>query len=174
MGDMSYETNQSSKWYGAYYYDMVYEPSEDHYLLFGFNGTASDEYYKFVDVLSFDAAGEPVFGKEIFVMKEDTLRPDIKTRVSVPYAKTAVIACRYDSTHNMIIHDFTSESVTAIDGINMGKLPDGSYVAYEKSGKYWKKIDRLANLEVEEKKPDYNKKRDPNAPDLFGRRKKKN
>jgi hypothetical protein len=172
MGESDYETLSADEWYGGYYYDMIHDSLDQHYLLFGFNGTSNSDFIKFVDVLTFDKSGTPVFGKEIFLMKDDSIKADIKSRVSVPYAKNAVIACRYDSDSQMIIHDHAAEAVSSYEGINLGRLPDGSYVAYEKKGKLWRRIDQLPNTIVEEKKPDYNKIRDRTKPDLLGRKKK--
>ena len=168
-GDQSYEMLTNNDWYGAYYYDLLFDSVGQHYILFGFNGAKGDHYEKLADVIGQDENGAWKFGKEIFLQKEDESRPDIKTRISVQYSPSSVVTCRYDKDNNMIIHDYTISAANDFDGKFIGKVPDGTYVAYERKNDLWKMIEKLENTKVEEMKPDYNTKRDVNRPDILGR-----
>ena len=169
QGDRSYDILTPDEWHGAYYYDALYDSVAQCYILFGFNGTKGDQYEKLADIISKDEKGNWIFGKEVFLLKEDENRPDIKTRIAVAYSPTSVVSLRYDKDTKMIIHDYTIAAANDFDGKWIGKVPDGTYVGYEKKGKYWKIIEKLENTPVEEIKPDYNTKRDASKPDIFGR-----
>ncbi len=174
LGEADYEILTPESWYGAYYYEAKFDTLSNHYLLFGFNGKNGDQYEKLIDVLTVNEKGDFVFGKEIFLIKEDTNRPDIKTRINVQYSPSSVIACRHDTDSDMLIHDYTANVTADFDGKNLGKIPDGTYVGYERKGNLWKKIDQLQNTAIQEIKPDYNTKRDNSKPDILGRKRKGN
>lgn len=168
-GDRHYEVLNTNEWHGAYYYDHLYDSTGQYYILFGFNGVNEGTLEKIADVLYMDANGTWKFGKEIFFQKEDNNRPDIKTRISIQYSPSSVATMRFDKETNMIIHDFTVASANDFDGKFIGKVPDGTYVAYEKKDNYWKLIEKLENTPLRDMNPDYNKKRDPERPDILGR-----
>lgn len=171
LGISEYEELRKDNWFGALYYDMKYVPQGNYYLLFGFNGTSGEEYKKLVDVLSFDINNEPIFGKEIFVIDSTGTRPDIKTRISVGYSPTTVVACRLTENGETIMHDYTTPEITGFDGSKIGKVPDGTYVAYYKEGAKWIRIDKLENTAQTLKNPDYNSKRDNSKSNIFGKKK---
>jgi hypothetical protein len=168
-GDQSYEILNHNDWHGAYYYDMMFDSTGQYYILFGFNGAKTDYYEKLADVLYQDENKSWKFGKEIFLQKEDESRPDIKTRISVQYSPSSVVTCRYDKDSQLIIHDYTITAANDFDGKLIGKVPDGTYVAYERKNELWKMIEKLENTKIEEMKPDFKAKRDVDSPDILGR-----
>jgi hypothetical protein len=171
LGKSEYEQLDKENWYGALYYDMRYIPEGNYYLLFGFNGSVGEEYTKLVDVLTFNKDQQPVFGKEVFVIDSTGSRPDIKTRISVGYSPSTVVACRLTENGETIIHDYTTPEITGYDGSKIGKVPDGTYVAYYKQGAKWIRIDKLENTAQPLKSPDYNSKRDNSKSNIFGKKK---
>lgn len=168
--DSQYEVLDAGNWLGALYYGI--EKVGDVYLLFGFHGGDGKEYTKLVDVLTFDNQGKAIFGKEIFRYDQNNTRPDLHSRIFVQYTPTASVSCQYDVDSKMIIHDYTSEKLLGLQGTAVGKVPDGTYVAFKFEDGLWQRIDKLENTPVDLKSPDYNKKRDKTQPDLFGRSKK--
>jgi hypothetical protein len=174
LGESEYELLNPAEWYGAYYYDFTFDTKGNHYLLFGFNGVNGTQYEKIVDVLYKNSENKWVFGKEMFLIKEDEIRPDIKSRITVQYSPLSVVAFKYDMDTDMLIHDYTVETTNDFDGNFIGKVPDGTYVGYERKGLLWKRIDKLENTFVEEIKPDYNTKRDTSKPDILGRKRNGN
>ena len=165
--DTQYEILGADNWIGALYYGV--ETVGNEFLLFGFHGGNGKEYTKLVDVLSFDKNGKAVFGKELFRFDQGNTRPDLHSRIFVSYTPTAVVSCKYDVDTKMIIHDYTSEKMLGLEGTAIGKVPDGTYVAFEYKDGIWQRIDKLENTPIDLKSPDYKKKRDSSQPDLFGR-----
>ena len=98
-----------------------------------------------VDVLYKNSENKWVFGKELFIVKEDQVRPDIKSRIVVQYNPLAIVAFKYDVDKDMLIHDYTVATTNDFDGNFIGKVPDGSYVGYERKGSMWKRIEKLEN-----------------------------
>lgn len=165
--DAQYEVADADNWYGALYYGI--EKVDDYYLLFGFNGGSGREYTKLVDVLWFDKNGQPKFGKEVFRFDTNNPRPDMKSRILVGYTPTASVSCRYDEESKMIMHDYTVDRLLGMEGNQSGKIPDGTYVAYQLENHIWQRIEKLENTQVELKSPDYNSKRDNSRSDILGR-----
>lgn len=174
LGESEYEILDAKDWYGAYYYDVMYDSIGNHYLLFGFNGVNGSQYEKIIDVLHKSSQGDWIFGKELFVIKEDKIRPDIKSRITVQYSPISVVVLKYDAATDMLIHDYTVGTTNDFDGNFIGKVPDGTYVGYTRNGELWKQIEKLENTPIEETRPDYNAKRDTNRPDILGRKKRGN
>lgn len=169
--DSQYEILDASNWLGTLYYGI--EEVGNNYLLFGFHGGDGKEYTKLVDVLSFDKDGNAQFGKEIFRFDQGNTRPDMHSRIFVQYTPTATVSCKYDVENKMIIHDYTSSKMLGMQGSSVGKVPDGTYVAFNLKDGIWQRIDQLQNTQVELKSPDYNSKRDPKGTDILGRSKNK-
>ena len=64
-------------WIGAIYYKIVLKEfkGKKYYTLFGYDDNDFSSTRKWLEVLTFDATGEPVFGGNYFTYKDDELKP---------------------------------------------------------------------------------------------------
>jgi len=171
IATLGYDEVNAQTWYGALYYNMMYDQESKSYLIFGLNAADANTYYKVADVISFDKNEEVVFGKEIFRYDNKSNRPDLRTRITVGYAPYTSVNLSYNIDEKMIIHDYTTERSIGIQGNQSGLVPDGTYVAYKPENGVWQRIAQLENTAVDLMSPDYKTKRSTNTPDILGRTK---
>lgn len=180
LPDPTRTENDAKNWYGALYYNIhQYDtPTGRRYLLFGFDGYRFFDKRKVVDVLTFDAGGQPEFGKYATFQQLDpeTFEPtDTLTRLVLEYNAEASIRSNYDPNQEALIHDFLVETGNPY---SKGKsyLPDGTFVGYQPDASgVWTQRPRMFNTTVDEPPREYpvlgtegakGKKRD-----IFGRTK---
>jgi hypothetical protein len=147
--DSEYETYNPTTWLGALYYNIkeTSYKGKKAYLLFGYREQGKNQKIKIIDVLTFENK-LPQFGAEIF-KTADGDRPDIKTRIIVDYSSFGTVNLNYNEAESLIIHDFVVSRLGIDPEGKPAKVPDGTYVAYEWDGNYWKKIDQLAHLHMD-------------------------
>jgi hypothetical protein len=125
-----FETGDKDHWYGALYYSMTPFQVKDKtmYLVFGFDGNSLMENRKIIDVLSFDEAGNPIFGADVFVPGEQsTSHPASMSRVILEYFAGAKISCNYDEIQQQVLYDHLIFKKTQFGQF---LIPDGSYEGY--------------------------------------------
>ena len=117
-------------WYGALYYKIRQfdTPEGRKYLLFGFDGFAFFDKRKLVDVLQFDATGQPSFGAPVFV-QENSDRP-VPKRLLFEYNAEASVRVNYDENLDVLIHSHLIPMGNRYSGFP-SNVPDGSFVGYE-------------------------------------------
>ncbi|MBE7177874.1 MAG: hypothetical protein INR69_15825 [Mucilaginibacter polytrichastri] len=122
------------KWLGAQYYTII--PVADrnpYYVLLGWKGNNVRTTKKVIEVLSFDAKGEPVFGRDVFAGGEKGPRK----RVVFEYTRNASMLLRYVPVKNMIVFDHIASSNSKDKTNPEFAGPDMSYDGYQlKSGKW--------------------------------------
>ncbi|MBK8700647.1 MAG: hypothetical protein IPN29_14390 [Saprospiraceae bacterium] len=171
--DMEYAVLGPENWMGALYYHMkeTDTPKGKAYLLFGYDGKDANEHVKLLDVLSFDEKGKPVFGAELFLMAEGK-RPDVKTRLGLPYSALANVNFNYNEEMGMIVHDFVVARLGIAANGAIARVPDGTYTGYQWDGKYWKRIEQLAHQTTDPEDIFFQpKKEEAVKKDIFGRKK---
>ena len=137
------------RWYGALYYNLRQFDTKQgsKYLLFGYDAYSFFEKRKVIEVLSFDAAGKPVFGAPLFD------RPDTKAeeqRLFFEYAADASVRVNWDEQYEMVLFDHLIPWPSPY-GRGISFVPDGSYdgLKLEKGGR-WKYITKVFNDVMEE------------------------
>lgn len=145
----SIRTNKN--WIGAIYYRIIQKEynGKKFYTLIGFDDFSVNSNKKWMDVLSFDNNGEPVFGAAPISFKEDSVvRPD-QRRFSIEYKKEAKTFFNYDKELDLIIVDHLV-SETDEPEKRFTYVPDGDYEAFKwKDGK-WMHIDKLFNSKLKD------------------------
>ncbi len=170
--DLEYEAMDANNWYGSLYYNILETKTDNGkaYLLFGYDNQDKKNKVKIIDVLSFEN-GKPVFGAEIFKIKEGA-RPDLKSRILVEYSALANVNCNYNEGLDMIVHDFTVSRMGVAEDGGPAKIPDGTYVGYQWDGKYWKYIEQIAHQVSSPTEIFYQPKQTEEVKkDVFGRKK---
>ncbi|GAB4497177.1 MAG: hypothetical protein OHK0019_30290 [Saprospiraceae bacterium] len=143
-----YETLSPEKWYGALYYNLRQFDTKEgtKYLLFGYDAYAFFEKRKVIEVLSFDAAGKPVFGAPVFD------KPGAKMdefRMMFEYSAEASVRVNWDEQYQMVLFDHLIPWPSPF-GRGISFVPDGSYDGLRLEKGRWKFIDKVFNDSQEE------------------------
>lgn len=131
-------TYSQADWYGALYYDLrpFNFAGPVRYALLGIDYGNTFITRKFIDVLSFDAAGNMQLGLKCF-----TDGKNVSQRVLFEYSSSAVMSLRFESD-DMIVFDHLSPFSPEMKGNRQFYGPDFSYDAYKfEKGMWWLKSD---------------------------------
>lgn len=144
----SVRTNRN--WIGAVYYNMIKTEhnGKNYYTLFGFDDHSVRTSKKWIDVLHFDAKGQPQFGVP-FTFENDSIKRPVQYRHSIEYKKEASTYVNYDSDLKMIILDhLISETDEPDKAYTM--VPDGDQEAFVWKGGKWVHIDKAFDFKLED------------------------
>lgn len=132
----------SDRWPGARYYALhpIDSDSGIYYLLLGYRGYSQWNRQRIVDVLSFDAEGQPVFGAPIFLRQGQDPKRDALTRWSMDYSAQVNVQLHYDT----ILDALVFSHIIALPGQGQdgqpALVPDGSFEGYlHRDGLWWYK-----------------------------------
>lgn len=138
-------------WIGALYYRMIQKvyQGKNYYTLIGFDEFSVNSNKKWMEVLSFDSQGEPVFGGPFFSFENDSLKKPIQHRYSIEYKKEARAFFNYDSVLDLVILDhLVSETDEPQKKYTL--VPDGDYEAFRWHNGKWVHIDKLFHQRLKE------------------------
>lgn len=138
-----YEAMPPERWYGALYYTLRQFDTKDgrKYLLCGFDAFTFFEKRKVIEVLSFDAAGKPVFGAPVFD------KPGAKMaelRMLIEYSSEASVRVNWDEQYQMILFDHLIPWPSSF-GRGISYVPDGSYDGLRFENGRWKFVEKVFN-----------------------------
>lgn len=173
--DLEFAIQTKDEWYGALYYNLIErgEGEDKHYVLFGYDGYNKSKQIKIIDVLTFEN-GEPIFGKEVFNMLDNDVRPTLKTKSYIRYDITANANSNYNNVFEMIIYDNIIEILGQTGDEGVMRVSDGSYKGFKWKDNQWQYVDRLSTRVLTEEEIYNNQpKTDANKRDLFGKPVKK-
>ncbi|MFN0015521.1 MAG: hypothetical protein ACKVU2_13325 [Saprospiraceae bacterium] len=147
QGLPTHEQLPPNRWYGAVYYNLIpFDTREGRkYLLFGFDGHSFFDKRKVLDVLSFDAKGQPMFGAPVFERAGKTG----EQRVILEYSVEAKVKLNWDEQYKMILMDHLIAYPNAYTG-GMMNVPDGSYDGFKLEKGRWKYVDKVFSDSQEE------------------------
>lgn len=144
----SVRTNKN--WIGAIYYNIVMKEykGKKYYTLFGYDDNDVSSTRKWLEVLTFDANGNPVFGGNYFDYKDDELKaPQPVDRFLLEYEKDARARMVYDPDLNVIVFDhLISESNEPQKKYTL--IPDGDYEGFKWQDGKWVHVDKLFNQQL--------------------------
>lgn len=138
-------------WIGAIYYKILKNSynNQSFYTLLGYDENSIRSTKKRMEVLSFDAKGNPVFGGPFFTFEKDTVRKPIQTRFSIEYKKNGNARIVYDDELDMIIYDhLISESNEPAKKYTY--IPDGDYEGFKWVNGKWQHIEKVFNQKLED------------------------
>ncbi len=155
-----------NRWYGAVYYHLL--PFETHqgrmYLLFGLDGYSFFEKRKVIEVLSFNAAGEPVLGAPVFERNGQTG----EHRLIFQYYAEAKVRVNWDDYYKMILFDHLVPWPLPEDR-GTTYVPDGSYDGFRYERGRWVFVEKVFRDSQEEPPVPYPVFREKERKDLLGR-----
>ncbi len=138
-------------WIGAIYYKIVLKKhnNKTYYTLLGYDENSIRSTKKRIEVMSFDAKGNPVFGGQFFAFDQDTLKKPSQSRFSIEYKKNGNARIIYDDELDMLIYDhLISESNEPAKKYTY--IPDGDYEGFKWVNGKWQHIEKVFNQKLED------------------------
>lgn len=141
----------STNWIGAVYYNMIktVHKGKNYYTLFGFDNSSAQSSMKWVEVLSFDAKNQPVFGGPFFTYEQDSVPKPPKYRLSLEYKKDTRVLVNYIADLDMILVDHLI-SETDEPNLPWTYVPDGDQEGYKWENGKWVHIDKVFTLKLQD------------------------
>ncbi len=141
----------ANNWIGAIYYRVILKTYNDkkYYTLLGFDDYSISSTKKWMEVLTFNPNGEPVFGGPYISFKEDTTIKPTQVRFNIEYKKEASVTFNYDPEMDMIIYD----NLIPEDNEPKNKdtyIPDGDFEGFKWKGGQWVHVDRVFDFKLKD------------------------
>lgn len=138
--DAATETGSPANWYGCLIYEIVEMKSfgETLYTLLGYDPNNLFTSKKLIDVLWFNQAGEPVFGKPVFRMTKG-----IQSRVIFEYSAKIQMSLKWNERMKMIVFDHLSPSRPSFAGNYEYYGPDFSYDGFRFEKGTWVLVEQV-------------------------------
>jgi hypothetical protein len=142
-----------NNWIGAIYYRIIQKTvnGKKVYTLLGFDDFTINSNKKWMDVLTFNEQGQPVFGGPYFSFKNDSAKASKNqtVRFFIEYKKEASTSFNYDSTLDMIIYDHL---ISETDEPNRKEtyVPDGDYEGFVWQNGQWLHVNKVFNTSLQD------------------------
>lgn len=136
----------ANNWIGAIYYRIIQKNfnGKNIYTLLGFDDFTINSNKKWMEILTFNGEGQPVFGGPYFSFKNDSAKASkIQTdRFYIEYKKEASTTFNYDSALNMIVYDHLV-SETDEPARKESYVPDGDYEGFTWQNGQWLHVPKV-------------------------------
>ncbi len=138
-------------WIGAIYYKMVLKTynGKKYYTLLGFDDYSLSSNKKWMEVLTFNDQGEPVFGGPYITFQQDSTRKKPQYRFNIEYKKEAATKFNYDPEMDMILFDHLIP-----EGDEPGRkdtyVPDGDFEGFKWQDGRWVHVDKVFNTTLKD------------------------
>jgi hypothetical protein len=151
----------ASNWIGAVYYNIILKTwkGKNYYTLLGYDENSAKTTKKWMEVLTFDNVGKPVFGGRYFDYPVDSIKPPQPAyRFCLEFKKQAGAKINYDPDIDRIIFaHLVSENGEIREKQSL--IPYGSYEGFRWQNGKWV---HEKNIEAGDPSPGPNKSNDPN------------
>ena len=139
-----------NNWVGAIYYRIVLKNynNKKYYTLLGFDDFSVASNKKWMDVLTFNDQGQPLFGGPISYtdsLKKTKLVP----RFSIEYKKEAKTFFNYDPELDMIVFDHLISESSEPDRKETF-IPDGDFEGFKWQNGQWVHVEKVFNFKLKE------------------------
>jgi hypothetical protein len=138
-------------WVGAIYYRIIKKThgNKNYYTLLGFDDFGPASNKKWLEVLSFNEQGEPVFGGPFISFRQDSLKRPVQPRFSIEYKKEAKTFFNYDPELDMIVFDHLISESDEPDRKET-YIPDGDFEAFKWDNGQWVHVEKVFNFRLKE------------------------
>ena len=140
----------TQNWIGAIYYSMVLKTynGKKYYTLLGFDDNNMRSTKKWLEVLTFNEKGKPVFGGPYFsIVNDSTKAVSQPSRYCLEYKKDGRARMNYDKDMDMIVYDhLVSENNEPDKPYTL--VPDGDYQGFKWENGKWKQVDKIFNYKL--------------------------
>ena len=136
-------------WIGAIYYKVIQKSykGKNYYTLLGFDDYNISSNRKWMEVLSFNEKGEPVFGGPYISYKEDTAKKPTQYRFNIEYKKEARTTLNYNPELDMIIYDHLISETDEPEKKDT-YIPDGDFEGFKWQDGQWVHVDKVFNFKL--------------------------
>lgn len=139
-----------ANWIGAVYYNMIKTEhnGRNFYTLFGIDFHSIRSTKKWIEVLHFNAKGEPLFGGPMFVYTSDSLKRKSPHRVELEYKKNARVLANYIPDLGLILTDHLISETDEPEN-SWTFIPDGDNQAFKWENGKWMHVDKAFDFKVD-------------------------
>ena len=138
--NMQFKVLKPKDWYGAIYYEAIPERKKKprFYTVLGF-APGSDLNEKYIDVISIDKRGRPVFGAKVFHVDEfmDKTLQQAPMRLILKYNAEYAASVKWLDDESLIVMDHLSPPDAKLKGVYRMYGPSMSYNALRWDKKWW-------------------------------------
>ncbi len=141
-----------NSWIGAVYYNIIKTDfnGKPHYTLFGFDGNSHRTNKKWIDVLTFNPQGQPVFGgQQYFSFVKDSIKRKPQHRFAIEYKKEASTTVNWDEDMKMIIADHLISEENEPEN-PWTFVPDGDYEGFSWVAGKWQHVDKVYDFKLKD------------------------
>lgn len=142
-----------NNWIGAIYYKIIEKESNGKkiYTLLGIDDYSISSNKKWMEILSFNANGDPVFGGPYISFKDDSAGSPKRPvyRYGIEYKKEAASTFNYDRELDMIVYDeLISESDEPANKETY--VPDGDFQGFKWQNGLWVHVPKLFDFKLKD------------------------
>jgi len=140
-----------NNWIGAIYYRIILKTfnGKKYYTLLGFDDYSISSTKKWMEVLTFNNMGNPVFGGPYISFKEDSVRKPTQSRFNIEFKKEAGTSFNYNPEMDMIVYDdliSESEEPNKKDTY----VPDGDFQGFKWKDGQWVHVEKVFNFKLKD------------------------
>jgi hypothetical protein len=143
----------ANNWIGAIYYRIIAKTYDGKkiYTLLGFDDFTINSNKKWMEILTFNNNGEPVFGGPYISFREDSVKKNQATsfRFNIQYKKEASTTFNYDPEMDMIVYDHLI-SETEEPGRKESYIPDGDFEGFKWKDGQWVHVGRVFDYKLQD------------------------
>lgn len=147
-----FDTTMNNLWWiGNIYYRIILKTvsGKKYYTLLGYDEYTMKVTRKWIDVLTFNDAGEPVFGEPIFSFKEDSIPHPNQNRFALDFKKDGRARVQYDDEMDMILYDHLI-SETDEPQKKYTLIPDGDYEGFKWKDGQWIHVNKVFTFKLKD------------------------
>jgi hypothetical protein len=144
----------TQNWIGAIYYGIVMKTfnNKKYYTLLGFDDHNVRSTRKWIDVLTFNEQGKPLFGGPYFSMKgaaDKVKTSPSQARFCLEFKKDGRARLNYDSEMDMIVYDHLISQSNEPDKTHT-LVPDGDYQGFKWDKGHWNFVDKVFDFKLKD------------------------
>lgn len=142
----------ANNWVGAIYYGMVMKTynNKKYYTLLGFDDNNTKSTKKWIEILTFNENGQPIFGGPYFSMTADKgAAAPTYNRFCLEYKKDGRARMNYDHEMDMIVYDHLISQDNTPDK-KYTLVPDGDYEGFKWVNGKWQHIDKVFDFKLKD------------------------
>lgn len=138
-------------WVGAIYYKVILKThnNKKYYTLLGFDDFSVSSNKKWMEVLTFNDRGEPVFGGPFISFAEDSVKKGVLPRFSIEYKKEAKTFFNYDPELDLIVFDHLISESNEPDRRET-YIPDGDFEGFKWKNGQWVHVNKVFNFQLKD------------------------
>jgi hypothetical protein len=143
----------ANNWIGAIYYRIILKTynGKKYYTLLGFDDYSISSNKKWMEVLTFNQAGDPVFGGPFISFREDTskIKKPVMNRFNIEYKKEASTTFNYDPSMDMIVFDELIPEADEPDKKDT-YVPDGDFEGFKWKNGQWVHVQKVFDFKLKD------------------------